>query len=181
MARRKIKREGLLGDGMAIAGLILGYLFSAGSLIYFGFIFFAMKGVGGSANNVISRVEMGEILNAVNLFKNEYSVYPAKDPSGGDWQGPLRGNVVDTLSGSDTTVNNHGRNFIVGMRAKVIGGFPTLADPWGNAYQMALDGDGDGQLPDPKTPGAQIMGSVLIWSAGRDGDPTTWSDNVELP
>lgn len=63
------------------------------------------------------------------------------------------------------------------------GGF---GDPWPHAktgrlpYLYAVDDDGDGHVPnpDPEKSGEFIRGNVIAWSAGPDGDYSTWSDNV---
>ena len=59
-----------------------------------------------------------------------------------------------------------------------------FTDPWGNDYYVLLDGDGDGKLnpTDDDKPtgldGTSWRKSILIWSAGPDGDPATVEDNA---
>lgn len=58
-----------------------------------------------------------------------------------------------------------------------------LRDPWGHFYRLHLDKDGDGEMPNPAAGSAPdqpkiIQAPVLIYSAGPDGDFTTWKDNV---
>ena len=62
------------------------------------------------------------------------------------------------------------------------GGF---GDPWGHSkgrvpYLYALDDDGDGHVknPDPEKSDELIRADVIAWSAGPDGDFSTWKDNV---
>ena len=61
------------------------------------------------------------------------------------------------------------------------GGF---GDPWGHAkgrvpYLYALDDDGDGMIPNPNTESNNLIrADVIAWSAGPDGDFSTWKDNV---
>lgn len=57
-------------------------------------------------------------------------------------------------------------------------GDATLYDPWGNPYQVMLDGDGDGDTEDPSAPGRLTGKRVIVWSAGPDGNPRTWADNL---
>jgi len=54
----------------------------------------------------------------------------------------------------------------------------SLYDPWGHFYWMRLDANKDGRVEDPSHPGAFVSKKVIIWSAGKDGDFTTWNDNV---
>lgn len=54
-----------------------------------------------------------------------------------------------------------------------------LTDPLnGKAYHLILDYDDDGRIADPEHPGATISADVILYSAGPDGDFTTWGDNV---
>ena len=53
-----------------------------------------------------------------------------------------------------------------------------LVDPWGHFYHIRLDTDGDGFVDDPSEPGRRLKRSVIVWSAGKDGDPDTWKDNI---
>ena len=61
------------------------------------------------------------------------------------------------------------------------GGF---GDPWGHSsgrlpYLYAVDDDGDGMIPNPNTESNNLIrADVIAWSAGPDGDYSTWSDNV---
>ena len=61
------------------------------------------------------------------------------------------------------------------------GGF---GDPWGHSkgrvpYLYALDDDGDGMIPNPNTESNNLIrADVIAWSAGPDGDYSTWKDNV---
>lgn len=53
-----------------------------------------------------------------------------------------------------------------------------LSDPWGAPYRLRADLNGDGLIPDPAMPAATVKAQYLIYSAGPDGDPSTWKDNV---
>jgi len=35
-----------------------------------------------------------------------------------------------------------------------------------------------GRVADPANPGARLKEKVIVWSAGKDGDPATREDNV---
>lgn len=56
------------------------------------------------------------------------------------------------------------------------GGY-TLVDVWGHPYKIAMAKSGG--IRSPETPGAMIDKTVIVWSAGPDGDFSTWSDNVK--
>ncbi len=61
-------------------------------------------------------------------------------------------------------------------------GAPSLVDFYGQPYRICIDYDGDGEIIDPhskdeKQPNTLSSG-VIIWSGGKDGDPTTWKDNL---
>ncbi len=53
-------------------------------------------------------------------------------------------------------------------------------DPFGGVYWIVLDADGDGRVKNPAVAENEqwLNSRVLIFSAGPDGDPTTWKDNV---
>lgn len=58
-----------------------------------------------------------------------------------------------------------------------------LRDPWGRFYRVQLDVDQDGVIPNPakgarKNEPDVLHSDVIIYSAGQDGDYTTWKDNV---
>lgn len=53
-----------------------------------------------------------------------------------------------------------------------------LSDPWGSPYRVRADLNGDGLIPDPAIPGATVKAQYIIYSAGPDGNPSTWKDNV---
>ena len=54
-----------------------------------------------------------------------------------------------------------------------------LWDPWGNFYRVRFDSNGDGEIENPEAPGTFLPESILIWSAGKDGNFETWEDNVK--
>lgn len=54
-----------------------------------------------------------------------------------------------------------------------------LWDPWGNNYQVRLDTDYDDQVEDPEFPEQFLPETILVWSAGPDGNFSTWDDNIK--
>lgn len=70
-----------------------------------------------------------------------------------------------------------------GLIAEDESGVAGVVDPWGWPYRIRLDTDGDGKLRNPYPeqvhgPGANVGKRVIVWSAGRDGDWSTWDDNA---
>ena len=54
-----------------------------------------------------------------------------------------------------------------------------LRDQWGNFLRIHFDWNGDGRIPDPVHPGESVEAiTVIIYSAGPDGDYDTWADNL---
>jgi hypothetical protein len=56
-------------------------------------------------------------------------------------------------------------------------------DAWGSPFQIRIDSNYDNELDNPNTEDrgvgrSQLRKRVLIWSAGKDRDPSTWKDNV---
>lgn len=60
-------------------------------------------------------------------------------------------------------------------------------DSWGSLYYIICDFNNDGKVPNPELltvppkPGAtqkELSARIVIFSAGPDGDPATWEDNV---
>ena len=55
-----------------------------------------------------------------------------------------------------------------------------LFDPYGNPFRVVMDTDYDNRILSPAfDPGAKYINqSVIVWSAGPDGDDATVEDNV---
>lgn len=60
-----------------------------------------------------------------------------------------------------------------------------LRDPWGTFYKMQFDMDADGNIPNPAAGSgsgprdvAVMPPGFIIYSAGPDGNFSTWADNV---
>lgn len=91
--------------------------------------------------------------------------------------------LLDVLLGADRERNPREVRFWEPMPTTTKGGGYTpaggLVDPWGHSgYRILLDDNGDGHIADPEKVLGDISGSVLIYSAGEDGDFGTWGDNV---
>lgn len=134
--------------------------------------------------------------NAITAYHTEYDEYPLLDPAN-DLTIESGHKLMDVLFSSDAQKAPDGRNprgitlytyktaspmgdgrFRKGVTLDESGG-GELWDPWGNHYRVRLDTNSDGKVENPAAPGERIPESILIWSAGPDGDFETWADNVK--
>ena len=53
-----------------------------------------------------------------------------------------------------------------------------LCDPWGTPFEVILDTNFDRSIQDPQAPRKTHFKSILIYSAGPDKNPRTWTDNI---
>ena len=140
-----------------------------------------------------AQAEMTTLVEALKNYESTYGVLPLKCLGATPADGKISGTdgthtayetLIRILQGENLTVNGKAMNNrqVVFLDGKDEGTFP---DPWGNDYYVLLDGDGDGKL-DPTNPDDEPTGldgkpwrkSILIWSAGPDGDPATVEDNA---
>ena len=84
---------------------------------------------------------------------------------------------ITFFSGRLATQNWDGE-FTNGVQMLNEGKSAKLWDPWGNIYRVRLDTNNDKRVADPFNPSLQIPETILVWSAGKDGDFSTWKDNV---
>lgn len=68
---------------------------------------------------------------------------------------------------------NPNRNVFMQIRMEELDAAGNLADPWGNPYLMRFDITMTNSIPDPFNPGEEIRASVIVWSAGKDGQMST--------
>lgn len=134
--------------------------------------------------------------NAISSYYTEYRRYPV---SAKDVDALLHSDheLMDVLLGSDQSGSSDGLNprkiaFYIGKSAKPMEngrfrkgvtldgyGAGELWDPWGNHYRILLDSDLDNGVdnPDYSAGLTRLPESILVWSAGPDGDFDTWEDN----
>jgi len=136
---------------------------------------------------------------AINAYLTEYGRYPVSgNPTEGTWveSGPA---LMDIIQGTEITEESRELNprriaFFTGKKAKrrwgggiipglklTRGGTYELLDSWRNHYRIILDLNEDRRIRniDPKIDADQLPESILVWSAGPDGDFDTWEDNVK--
>ncbi len=132
--------------------------------------------------------------NAIDQFYTEYDHLPAPTSAvkGKDWNSDSGDaeNLISILKALDATANSKQIDFLGDIKdaktedGKRLNGLVredstiALLDPWGHPYLIRMDGDGDGFVTDPSDPGKRLAKKAIVWSAGKDGDPETWKDNV---
>ena len=133
---------------------------------------------------------------AVASFFTEYRRFPgAGEDQTFDLDLASDSSLMDTLLGGDSLGaqedNPRGIKFFAGRVAKQdpktgkwkngvspdINGGSSLFDPWGNAYRVRLDTDGD-QIVHSPIDNSPLNEGVIVWSAGPDGKAETWKDNL---
>ena len=134
--------------------------------------------------------------NAISAYFTEYREFPLRSPDI-DITVDTGERLMDILLGSEVEKEQTGRNprgivfysdkaakpmeearFRKGLTLDPQGG-GELWDPWGNFYRVLFDSNFDNHVENPEAPGTFLPESILVWSAGKDGDFATWKDNVK--
>jgi hypothetical protein len=186
MALGRIRKSGsiLQGNGLAIAGLILGYIFTA--------IFVALATAGfAEGNSAIQKARKFTCLatataleSAVNNFYTKYGSLPQNGESDATVTTDVDSAILEELLGLNITLNTRGVKFLSvnegkGRKNGLIYGTSGssvlgLYDPWGGGYKIRMDLDYDEKL--------DVNGEVLdgrrvaVWSDGPDRKPRTKDD-----
>jgi len=158
-------------------------------------LFPAFSNANQAADTVHAEHDARNLKNAISVYFLEYRKYPVRNPTG-DSTVRTEGELMAILLGNDSEGEKDGMNprritFLTGKQAKPTrdGGWrkginpnyeenPGLYDPWGNPYWVKLDADNDNRLSEIDGVG-ELNESIAIWSAGPDGDPATWEDNIK--
>ena len=137
-----------------------------------------------------------QLKSSISSYVAEYRRFPLRSGEE-DIDGDSGHALMDILLGSDPSrldseANPRGIVFFAGRRAleepknvfrrgisfDPADGTGQLWDPWGNLYRYRFDNDGDGRVENPAQPDQRLPDTILVWSAGPDGDYETWEDNV---
>jgi prepilin-type N-terminal cleavage/methylation domain-containing protein len=178
--------------------------------ILVGLLFPAFKAVQNQARSTQAKNDLTQIVNAVNAFYTDYGKYPMStgvDTIYGSITIP-NSNVLYVLRADPTTANgNPNANNAVNTRQIVYISPPYVKndtvgsrrsgisttdgnyyDPWGNQYQLRIDGNYDNSFANPygNNQGAgpdPLSIGVISWSLGPDqtlgnGGAYTNSDDV---
>lgn len=138
---------------------------------------------------------------AISAFHTEYRRYPlGEEKMTFDIDGDTGEELMKVLTGLDgdekDSLNPRRITFFTGMlaRKRLDGSFvkgielsldgksAKYWDHWGNLFRVRLDTDGNRRVANPGDPdidSSVIPESILVWSAGKDGDFSTWKDNVK--
>ena len=136
--------------------------------------------------------------NAIQAYHTEFEQYPLEGfegPLSSGSEQPLMSILQGTMSQQLEPQNPRRIDFFSGKPAKTRKGKPHsgwslnpegsrgLWDAWGNPYRVRLDYDQNHRVenpePNPKIGGSPIPESILVWSAGSDGNFSTWEDNIK--
>ena len=188
------------GRGLAITGIVTGSvgvftgIFGLG--IIAGLMFPAFSGALGKAEDARAENTAHNLKNALSAYVTEYRSFPVEGEAG-DMTIDSDEALMGILLASDKEASPGGKNvrrivFYTDKAAKPAGegkfrrgialdaeGGGALWDPWGNHYLIRLDTDNNQRIENPQTPGTHLPESIIIWSAGKDGDFETWDDNLK--
>ena len=135
--------------------------------------------------------------NAIKQYQIQYSVYPLDPGQQGldtAMESPRKSDqfLMDILLGEDEELNprriafgewraadKSKTNGLLTQGADSVG---ILVDPWGEQFNIALDGNYDNKIDNPdKENGSTptLRQSILVWSGGPDRDNDTWEDNIK--
>jgi type II secretory pathway pseudopilin PulG len=136
-------------------------------------------------------VDMASVRVAVDAFKAEYKRVPVipgplagldgEERDTSDADGRL---LLSILLGEDAQQNPKKIRFWTPANTSNgsgagYSGKSGLIDRWGtNGYRFRLDDNNDGRIADPAKVAGDISAGIVLYSAGPDGDFSTWKDNV---
>jgi prepilin-type N-terminal cleavage/methylation domain-containing protein len=135
--------------------------------------------------------------NSIKQYHLQYSLYPLEPGEQGRdtaVEQPLETDqfLLDILLGVDEELNprkmpfgewrDAGKSQTNGLVYSGGGESGELVDSWGGRFFIAVDGDNDNKVDNPDKENSTtktLRQTILVWSAGPDGDPATWDDNVK--
>ena len=179
-----------------VISLIICFLLTAGSIpLIWIFARFVLPGFTGDAPKITqAENDAFDLKNSISCFFIEYRKFPV-DSQGGDTisqsVGELTGSLLgDSSEGESSGTSPRGISFLSGRQAEPLpyggwrngitlgaGGDSGLFDPWGNPYWVKMNTNGSDGFLAPDRSG-EIDETIAVWSAGPDGDPDTWEDNI---
>lgn len=179
----------LLGIGVLGGLVVLPQIWKATALL--------VRGPTERRLKSAARLDITSIQNAAEEYLNHYGRLPwppnAPPNKDGDFDTSGPAGIVAMLKGQDLSQNPQCLDFLGEMRDakrlsdpdRYVSGLWRASEslsaihvPWGRPFLIRLDGDGDGKVENPGAPGMPLLRRVIIWSAGKDGNPATWDDNV---
>ncbi|RYD49984.1 MAG: DUF4190 domain-containing protein [Verrucomicrobiaceae bacterium] len=184
LALAKIRRSAgaLEGKGIAVSGLVIGYV----GLVLMPFLIFAGFVAGHGAITNAKKVKAGlsatQIESAVDKFVTEYGVMPSMTPV---TDTSKDASLAKTLVGHDRVQNTRGIKFL-SMPASPSGknGIEPatfrILDPWGRGYRVFLDTGSTGQVIVIRGAITEPLRGrqVAVYSLGPDGVAGTTDDVI---
>lgn len=185
MARGRIANSNgtLGGAGLALAGLIMGYLSIVltivFAIVYATIIAKTLPQIQSQTAPVVIEAQASQLTSALQQYKAQNQQLPALAPS--------QGEVVDTAKLVDILGGNNPGNvtyYQPGTQGMQVNGLPT--DLWLQPLRIAIDLNGDGFV---QVGTQRVTGIVAVWSTGPDkkddlgtgDDINSWSQNVATP
>jgi hypothetical protein len=168
----------LLGQGRAMAGIVLGSVFTLTVLL--------LPIVIGSGHESFPKApgEVNAIACAVEHYQIEYGKFPGQDSTNSDhlYRGDECRLLLATLQGSNFVWNGKPSNprslaflsvddrSIVTTNIVGTAQVGEFADPWGNRYEVVADWNGDNKIDAPLADGEAVQRrGVAVWSYGPKG------------
>src|SRR5499427_10897746 len=157
--------------------------------ILIGLLFPAFRAVQNQAKQTQAKNDLTQIVNAVNAYYTDYGRYPLvnADTIYGPAANP-NNTLFNELRATAAATQNprqivfisppYVKNDTAGSRRSGVS--PTTAqyyDPWGQPYNVEIDGGYDNAVPNPYTDNAgatpNLQLGVIAWSLGTDGQGAT--------
>jgi prepilin-type N-terminal cleavage/methylation domain-containing protein len=175
-------------------------------LVVIAIIAVLVTGAFGAYLFVMDRVRLAEaqstartVTAAVENFEKDYDRLPeptsATARTDSDSDTSAAEGLLPILLGQDKTQNPRAINFLGDLKDATVrsnnlkvdglvrdGETVELVDPWGTTYKVRLDLDSNGKVANPDSNEfdngkEEIYRRVIVWSAGKDKDFSTWKDN----
>jgi len=124
--------------------------------------------------------DAGVVATALLKYQTEYNRWPESYLLAGEGQTDAA--WVNMMAPKpEAKVDNNWKRIVFfepGGGALDAGG--AFVDAWGRAFYFRMDLSGAGEMDNPDVDkGGKVRARAVAWSAGEDGDATTWADNVK--
>ena len=155
-------------------------------IVGFAWIFWPRSHITGPADpNSKTRNTAWQLGIAIHMFHDEYNYYPVPQQQG-DVVTTSDATLMRVLQNQEESgaakLNSHGITYLDTWTASPRrAGFDddfNFIDRWKSPFHVILDMDNDGHVTDPES-GKELPERILVYSAGPDGDPQTWEDNIK--
>lgn len=170
LAQNRVGRSGgaLGGGGLALAGLIMGYVSLVLSVLIVPLLSALVIPIYARAHQQSHRAQTQNLIRQLNVAIRSYEVEYGHLPMPSTKQDTTVDHsvVIEALTGVNETLNP--KKIIFLKAATSNGPHRLLLDGWGNRFNFAFDGDGDGAVS--LKVGPAVPDSVAIWSDGVNGE-----------